>query len=295
MIITNKFNIPEVFVNVMKRPQYSKGRADLSATEMLNSPRIVQLRKKHFDEIEVDVSDNYWSILGTAVHGILEHGKADNHINEERLFTKIEGWIISGAIDLQIVNEDGSITIQDYKNTGVWSVMNEKIDWEYQLNIYAWLVERVKNIPVKRLEIVALLRDWSRRDAESKAGYPQAPIIVLPINLWPYDQRESFVIDCIKSHSNAQMDAEMGESLPECTPDQMWEKPTTYAVMKEGNKRATSVHETQAEAQEALKTVKGVANIVIRPGERTRCENYCNVNKFCNQYQKYLEEKNDSL
>ena len=102
---------------------------------------------------------------------------------------------------------------------------------------------------------------------------------------------EIFVIDCIKSHSNAQMDAEMGESLPECTPDQMWEKPTTYAVMKEGNKRATSVHATEEEAQEALKMVKGKASIVIRPGERTRCETFCSVNRFCSQYQQYLKEK----
>jgi len=291
MIITNKFNLPETFVNIMQRPAYSKGKAHLSATELITAPRLVQLRKAHMDELESDVTENVWSIFGTAIHGILEHGKAENHVVEERIHTSVEGWRISGAIDLQIINADGSVTINDYKTTGAWAVMNEKIDWEYQLNIYAWLVEKVKQMPVRNIEIVAIIRDWSRREAETRQNYPDAPIKVIPVNLWSFEQREQFVIDRVKEHSNAEMDVEMGENLPLCTPDQMWEKPTSYAVMKDGNKRATSVHATEAEAQEALKTVKGKAEIVIRPGERTRCETFCAVNKFCNQYQQYLQEK----
>jgi hypothetical protein len=291
MKITNKFNLPETFLNIMHRPTYSKGKAHLSATELITAPRLVQLRKAHMDEIESDVTENVWSIFGTAIHGILEHGKADNHVVEERITTTLEGWTISGAIDLQIINEDGSVTINDYKTTGAWAVMNEKIDWELQLNIYAWLVEKVKQMPVQKVEIVAIIRDWSRRDAESRQGYPDAPIKVIPIHLWPFEVREAFIIERIKEHSNAEMDVEMGESLPPCTPEQMWEKPTSYAIMKEGNKRATSVHASILEAQEALTTVKGKAEIVTRPGERTRCETFCQVNSFCNQYQQYLQDK----
>ena len=51
MIITNKYNLPQTFVNIMKRPTYSKGKANISATELINSPRIVQLRKMHEDKI----------------------------------------------------------------------------------------------------------------------------------------------------------------------------------------------------------------------------------------------------
>ena len=72
MIITNRFNLPQTFVNITKRPTYSKGRAHLSATEIINAPRIVQLRKKHDQELETDVSDMVWSIFGTAIHGVLE-------------------------------------------------------------------------------------------------------------------------------------------------------------------------------------------------------------------------------
>ena len=193
MIITNKYNLPQTFVNIMKRPTYSKGKANISATELLNSPRIVQLRKLHEDKIETDVTEMVWSIFGTAIHGVLEHGKDENHLIEERLHTSVDGWSISGAIDLQIVNEDGTVTINDYKTCGAWSVMNEKIDWEYQLNIYAWLVEKVKGTKVSKLEIVAIIRDWSRRDAALKQSYPDAPIKVIPIQLWPMDKTEDFI------------------------------------------------------------------------------------------------------
>ena len=114
MKLTNKFNLPQTFVNVIKRPQYTKGDSQISATEIINSPRIVQLKAKHWDDIEQDASEMVWSLFGSAVHGILEHGKDDHHIVEERLFCEFEGWKISGAIDLQEVEEDG-IIVSDYK------------------------------------------------------------------------------------------------------------------------------------------------------------------------------------
>ena len=291
MIITNKYNLPQTFVNIMRRPTYTKGKANLSATELINSPRIVQLRKLHEDKIETDVTEMVWSIFGTAIHGVLEHGKDANHLVEERLHTEIDGWKISGAIDLQIVNEDGSITINDYKTCAAWSVMNEKIDWEYQLNIYAWLVERVKKTPVSKLEIVAIIRDWNRRDVVSKAGYPDAPIKVVPIQLWPFEHREKFIQEQITLHSNALFELETGEELPHCTPDQMWEKATTYAVKKIGGVKARNVCATQEEAAGKIAEYGKDYEIEVRPGERTRCANFCSVRDFCSQWKEYESQK----
>jgi hypothetical protein len=211
---------------------------------------------------------------------------------EERLHAVVGGWSISGAIDLQIVNEDGTITVNDYKTCGAWSVMNEKIEWEYQLNIYAWLVEHVKKVKVSKLEIVAIIRDWSRRDAKTREGYPDAPIKVIPIKVWEQDFREQFIRDRITEHSNALLSSELGEDLPQCTPEQMWEKPTMYAVMKEGGKRAKSVHSSMTEAELALPP-KGYF-IETRQGGRTRCAEFCPVNSFCSQYKEYLSTKETS-
>jgi len=291
VIITNKYNLPQTFVNIMKRPTYSKGKANISATELLNSPRIVQLRKLHEDKIETDVSEMVWSIFGTAIHGVLEHGSDENHLIEERLHATLDGWSISGAIDLQILNQDGTVTINDYKTTGAWSVMNEKIEWEQQLNIYAWLVEKVKGGKVSKLEIVAIIRDWSRRDAALKPDYPDAPIKVIPIQLWAMETREAFIRGKIKQHSNALFDLETGDELPPCTPNDMWEKPTTYAVKKIGNVKARNVCDTDKEAQAKVAEYGKEYEIQVRPGERTRCANFCSVNRFCSQYKDYLSTK----
>ena len=241
MKITNKFGIPQTIVNVVKRPQYSKGDVNISVTELMNSPRIVQLRTQHMEDIETDVSDMVWSLFGSAVHNILEHGKDEHHVVEERLFTQFEGWKISGAIDLQEVYSV-VIHIKDYKVTSAWAVQQEKQEWMQQLNIYAWLVEKVKQQKVASLQIVGIVRDWSRRDAETKEGYPQAPIVTLDIPLWDFEVREQYVHERLVQHNEALFARQVGDDLPWCTEEEMWEKPTSYAVKKEGGVRAKSVH-----------------------------------------------------
>lgn len=286
MKLTNKHGIPNTFVNVLKRPTYSKGRAHLSATQLLNSPKIVALTKKFEDELEQDVSDMVWSIFGTAIHGVLEHGKDDHHIVEERLHATVDGWRISGAVDLQIVEEDG-ISIRDYKTTSAWAVMNEKIEWEYQLNIYAWLVESVKKIRVKDVGIVAIIRDWSRREAAKNPDYPQSPIKEIPVTLWPNEERESFIVERINLHSACDFAMETDEELPACTPEEMWEKPTMYALKKKGGARAIKVYTNLEEAQQACDP--NVHDVEVRMGSRTRCESFCPVNTYCQQWRDYQE------
>jgi len=290
MKITNKHGIPQTFMNVLDRPQYDKGKANLSATQLLNSPKIVALTKKFEDEIETDAADMVWSLFGSAVHNILEHGKDDNHLVEERIHAEHDGWHISGAIDLQIVNPNG-ISIKDYKTTTVWAVMNEKAEWEHQLNIYAWLVEKVKRVTVTDVGIVGIIRDWTRRDAKTRENYPPAPIKELPIRLWSMEERDAFISSRIALHSACDIALETGGTLPACTPAEMWEKPTVWAVRKNGNKRAHSLYETPELAISAVAELGDNYEIEVRKGERTRCENFCPVNTWCIQYKTYLEER----
>ena len=296
MKFTNKFNLPQTFVNVIHRPTYSKGKAHISATEIINSPRIVQLKKKHWDDIEQDASEMVWSLFGSAVHNILEHGKDKHHIVEERLNIEFEGWKISGAIDLQELEPNGTMTISDYKVTGAWAVMNEKDDWHRQLNIYGWMVEKVKKVPVGKLQIIAIIRDWSARDAASKEGYPQSPVATIDIPLWTFEEREAFITKRIYDHGTALFEMETDGEMPDCTPEEMWEKKTSYALKKDGNVRAKSVHETLEDAEKAMAKSEETAKknekfaIEVRQGERTRCRSYCQVSPFCTQYQNYLKE-----
>ena len=299
MKLTNRNNLPETIINVIRRPEYNKGKSNMSVTELLNSPRIVQLKRKYWDELTEDASDMVWSIFGTAIHGVLEHGKDDHHIVEERIHVIIDNVHISGAIDLQEIESDG-IIVSDYKTTSAWAVMNEKQDWHNQLNSYAYLVEVAKKTPVKRLQIVAIVRDWNRRDAATRDGYPAAPIVVIEIPLWPLAEREAYVRQRISLHGDAFFEMETGGDMPNCTAEEMWEKPTTYALKKDGNVRAKSVHETREAADTALaaateKAKKGEKFLIeVREGGRTRCESFCQVAPYCQQHQEYLSTKEKS-
>jgi hypothetical protein len=260
------------------------------------------LQEKHDADRAQDVSDMLWPLLGSALHVVMERGETEGWISEERLFIDIEGVTLSGAIDLQQETPEG-IVIVDYKFTSAWAVMNEKQDWHNQLNSYAYLVEAAKKIPVTKLQIVAIVRDWSRRDAATREGYPKAPIVVIDIPLWPYTHREAYIRDRISLHGDALFEMETDGDMPDCTPDEMWEKPTSYALKKDGNVRAKSVHETSEAAEKALadateKAKKGEKFLIeVREGDRTRCSSFCQVAGMCSQYQKYLstKEKSDGI
>jgi|TARA_R110000787_G_scaffold51453_3_gene121945 hypothetical protein len=165
--LTNKHNLPQPVVDSLTKDNYSRGSSNRSITQLIDSPRIRILRAEHDAEMTEDASDKVWSVLGTAVHNMFEDAASNkDHISEERLFAEQDGWEISGAIDLQEIEPDGSVTVSDYKCTSVWSVMYGKKEWVNQLNAYAWLVRHVKKVPVKKCQIVAVLRDWKLSELE---------------------------------------------------------------------------------------------------------------------------------
>ena len=143
MKITNNFKLPKVVVDALTFDEYSRGASNRSVTQLIDSPRISILQRENEEEIEQDAVDFLWSRFGTSVHGMFEKSLEDNEdqniLSEERLFAEVDGWTISGAIDLQEITKRGVI-ISDYKVTSVWSVIYDKQEWHNQLNVYAWLV-----------------------------------------------------------------------------------------------------------------------------------------------------------
>lgn len=291
MKITNKHNVPETLVALASRDYYSKGRADYSVTEIISPPRIQRLRRQHHENMEQDVSDMLWQLLGSALHVVAERGAADNHITEERIIADIGDVKLSGAIDIQKVTPEG-IIITDYKFTSAWALRQDKPEWEAQQNIYAWLVEKVKGKKVIGVQICALIRDWSRREASVKADYPQAPIQVLELPLWPLERTEEYIKERIEAHRMSKVQADWGDELPPCSDDDRWVRETKYAVKREGRKTAIRVFDTQHEADELAEKEKGY--VEVRKGEAIRCTgNFCGVAQWCSQYQQSLKEAND--
>jgi hypothetical protein len=67
----------------------------------------------------------------------------------------------------------------------------------------------------------------------------------------------------------------------------MWEKATYYAIRKTGGKRATAVCDTQEDAEKKLAELGKGYEVEVRPGERTRCANFCLVRDFCDQWKNF--------
>ena len=284
MKITNKNNLPDTFLSFARDGKYDKGNADISVTTLIDSPRINILKGQNKGEIESDVSDMIWPLLGTAVHHMLESGPAKGNVTmEERLFVNIEGWALSGAIDHQ-EEIDGKIHISDYKVTSVWSVIYGKEEWVKQLNCYAQMVRLSKEKEVGSVRIIAILRDWNRRDAMLKPDYPKSPVATVEIPLWPEAQAIEYLHDRIEVHQDAQMMWDTKESVVNCSDDERWMKKTTYALTKKGNKRATKVFEHFDDAAAELLIYGLGYEVVTRKGEYTRCEQYCSVSEFCTQF-----------
>jgi hypothetical protein len=291
--ITNRLGLPAPILKAATNDSYSRGGADISITELIGSPRVRVLRAKHKDKIVEDASDRFWAIIGSALHHVMEVNAEDHHISEERLFASVEGWTISGGIDLQIPVQTAvgsSMSLGDYKMTTAWAVMQQKVEWERQLNCYAYLVTKNKNIPVESIFIVAIIRDWSRRQAKLQPDYPQSPMVVLPQKLWSFEEQEKYIIGRVNNHQAASYAEDWGESLVECNDEERWTKPDKYAVIKDGNKRALKIFDADALTDAQKFANEKSARVELRKGEQTRCENFCAVSEWCEQYQKMVKE-----
>jgi hypothetical protein len=286
---TNFTNLPEPIVKALTYDDYSKGESNRSITQLIDSPRVRILRSEHKDEISEDVSDMAWSVLGRAVHKIFEDATVDG-TPEERLFLEREGWVISGAIDLQSDEADGTTTLRDYKCTSVWSVIYDKPEWHTQLNAYAWLARHAKGAKIGKLEIVTVLRDWSKKKYQTSGGkdYPMAPIVVVSVPLWTNAQQDNYMEERIRIHQEAEFLRLTGQPLPPCLDAERWMKPTKYAVKKIANKNALRVFDSMEEAEDYMKKkeLDDKHGIEIRQGEPTRCvDDWCRVASVCSQFQ----------
>ena len=284
-MFTNDQNLPEPVFKALSEDTYSRGVSNSSVTTLIDSPQVKVLTRQHADDIKEDVADRVWAVLGTAVHNIFEPHADGNYRAEERLKTEVNGWKISGAIDIQKTEDDGSVTILDYKCTSVWSVIFGKKSWAQQLNMYAFLVRKDKGLTVSGLKIVAILRDWKQSEA-FKSDYPKSPIIEIPIELWTPEEQDAYVLKRVEAHQQAEHDYMNGDTIKPCTDEERWLRPSKWAIKKKGRKRALKLHDTEREAQDHIDSLGAGHEIEYRKGEAVRCMKYCPVAAFCPQFQR---------
>jgi hypothetical protein len=293
MKITNKYKVPEVILRAARNDTYSRGDSIKSVTQLIGSPRIDILRRINHHQMEEDITRRMWALLGRGVHNVLEHGaKGWKDYNvEERLSAVVNGWKVSGAIDVQKF-DDGTYGLIDWKMTAAYSVTSEpggKKDWINQQNFYAWLMHETKGIRVAKIEICVIVRDWREKEAQANTEYPEAPIVMIELPLWSLEEQEAYVKKRVGLHQNSEVAYMLRKGLPLCTHEEQWGQGDKWAVLKHENaKRATRVFDTKEAADDFIygNTEKFDSHLVERrAGKAVRCEgNYCGVNEWCNQY-----------
>tara|TARA_S200002703_G_scaffold141104_1_gene132714 strand:+ start:712 stop:1617 length:906 start_codon:yes stop_codon:yes gene_type:complete len=296
MKITNRSNLPKVIERAVINDPYDSSGSNISATRLIAPPRIRVLEMRNWDLIEDDVSNRIFSLLGQSVHHILERSKLKVDLAERRLFYKDDkitnGWTLSGQFDL--LSRQGDLT--DFKVTSAWAALdaltNGKDEWENQLNVLDFLCRKnqktltryKKEVKVKSLNIMAILRDWSKLKVMQSDNYPRKQVVMIPIRRWSEEEQENYVQARIKLHQ----DAEKTDDLPLCTAKERWRKEDSYALMLDNRKTAKRVLPTRQDMDKYMKDNKYVegqgCKVVFRAGEDVRCQHYCSVNQFCSHF-----------
>jgi len=294
--ILNQHRAPRALIRYAEDDQYSKGRADFSATGLLEEPRIVALEATRNDLIKDDPYENPWKFLSNIFHHLMSTHAGNDEIAEERIFTEFEGVTISGAMDLQIVEIDKDfskrVRIGDYKFTTLYGI-RDTLKWEQQLNIYAWLIEREKpGLTVDGLEIYAFLRDWRIGRAEEVSTYPQTPGLTIDLPLWDHQKTEDFVREKIELHREAQ------KNLPFCSHEGRWPTGKVWKIESISETdpiifRGDETFPRKMDAAKALASLpQGVQlDAVITSSFKTyrRCKSYCHFESICDQWQDWKQ------
>jgi len=274
--ITNKYGLPEPLVRAVTWSDRDREGCDYTITELLRPARMVALERQHKDEITEDASDRLWMLLGSAGHSVLERS-AHKGIVEERAIVEVDGLKVGGKLDFGMTDT----TLWDYKFTSVYAAKEgPKAEWEQQLNCYHYMAAEY-GVWFSKIVIVAIFRDWSKSKASRDQDYPQSQVKVMELPRWTSAITLQFIRDRIKAHESAKT------TLPQCTPEETWEKPEVWAVKKQGAKRALRLIDDYAYAMNDLKERGPGHEIEHRPAERSRCENYCRCAQFCEQWKAF--------
>ena len=105
MKITNRANLPDALVRAVANDPYVGG-GDVSVTTLIGPPQIHYLRHKYENDLEEDAIDRIWSLLGQAVHTILERAEQLG-LTEKRLYMPVGKWNLSGQFDRLVFTPEG--------------------------------------------------------------------------------------------------------------------------------------------------------------------------------------------
>jgi hypothetical protein len=137
---------------------------------------------------------------------------------------------------------------------------------------------------VERCRFIALLKDHSKTEAMRDRRYPQNPVYVydFPVTAGSLFKTGNFVRGKVSEYLKYYLSAD--DEIPACLPAERWERPSKYAVMKEGRKNAVRLFDDKKSADEKSAELGKGHFIEQRSGGSVKCQSYCLCRNFCNFY-----------
>jgi len=297
----------------MERERYSSS-GDYSVTDLINPARVVRLKKRYGESADQPLSSMIPAMLGTAIHEyfekylklwVVKSQYPNLHFEEQLTHSFQVGEVdrtVSGRYDIR----DGG-HMYDIKSCKVWKLIYDPDmkEWHEQQNLYDYLCY-LNDIHLESINIIALYKDWQEGNALRNRDYPQTQIAEYGLTRWDRDTQLDFLFTNLAKH--VACEETQDDQLPPCTREERWERfpdgaEIHYAVMKtQTAKRAARVFkggtlsDAMAQAKAKVRGLSSDSMLEVRYATRTRCERYCAVNEWCNDYQAYMKDKkNETL
>lgn len=298
-MVTNKYNLPKPLFNALSVQRYAPVPKRISVTHLIDSPLVRVLQMKHAHEIEEDASENLWALLGKSIHTVIEKAGTAGTAEVKMSYVHPSGATLVTRGDYY---DEVMKQLTDWKVTSVYSfLLGTKDSWEKQLNVtrYVMLNGSEGKLDIKELFVYAILRDWVLSKSYDY-DYPDIPFQEVKIPMWTDSVLNDYVDTRVALHLIAENYIDKPEMIDMCSPEERWERPTTYALKKKDVKKAIRVMDsienileysiqklglkcnTQMEAMGLIES-KG-HEIETRQGASIKCEQYCSVNKWCPFY-----------
>lgn len=211
------------------------------------------------------------------------------YLYEQTLTLKLgEDHLLSGTFDLY---DKEFKMLQDYKFCSVynWIFPEARRKWIEQLNIYAYMLKKVKGIQVDKIRVIAFFRDWSEMKLKSNKDYPARQTMEIDIPMMDEEDVHNLIMEHISRHRMADEG-----NPPPCNGKERWATSSEYAVMMKGRAAALKIYTSQIEAEGYIAENKHKYDglfIQMRPGVSKRCSKYCVVRDHCDQYRQELNQK----
>ena len=264
----------------------------ISVTSLPRAPRERQLIYRHYDDIEIDPLENYYTMFGSGVHNVLEQAAVEGEEVEVRrgIILQVGEYkvLVHGQADYY---KRSSARMEDHKYTSAWTVVKEKADHESQLNVLRFIWEE-NGYPVEELYNNYMFRDWSAKNLGAE-NYPPEQAAFMAVSMWKTQDTLDYILERCSLHIQA---TEIkSDELPLCTKEERWTSGGgvrfIYRTKKGDWTKRPFVCHTKADlesyklkyADVGYKTEK----ILSSP---KKCLHYCMAAPFCNQHRKYLSK-----